>query len=507
MLVMNTPCISEYQCKTIVAPEDGAVLAPWVSIDFVDQGGGGAGDAITVGNNSSTTTDPANCAVIKSFDFGHSDGVTCRVVIHDTHGGAFEAFMSHLVKDWQCLKDGYGTLLMKVNFGWCKAGCNSPDAKKVSPDYYVMCDSVEANFSQGKFIFEITGQDICKRMFEGGSELQLGGEGQKGVYMLDAMKELMTVKQPPTIGKVSFKMLQGGTVVPGKFKANTAEEQVRGPKGKWDSKGKTKMEAARQWAKECPSINGRSWIPQFNFNDPTGELIFWENTRPDCGINSNWDEGCLGTYVVNAGKNSPVIEFNPKIKWDFAAVTAVGGAMGDLKADGMQTAGAKNPGADCLPRDKVDGAGQIQQTNASDTQKDRLGSEAVKEAAKADIEEKKTIRISSYSGVEADLVVIGDPLFAPPMESMIAKNVAIVLINPFHIVPNGSSCGEWLSGPTCNDILSNKGWIITSVTHKIEAGVYTTTIGVNLTTPGIHVPTGTPLGAWAGGWKPVGTCS
>ncbi len=65
---------------------------------------------------------------------------------------------------------------------------------------------------------------------------------------------------------------------------------------------------------------------------------------------------------------------------------------------------------------------------------------------------------------------------------------------------------KWLAKPTCNEVLSNKGWICKSITHKIEAGKYTTTIGVYLTAPGVDSPPNTPLGSWTGGWHPTPQC-
>jgi hypothetical protein len=504
-------CIQKYESGCPLASvESGNVLAPWVSIDFVDQNNQGGGAAVTVGNKSSSSTDPQHCAVIKSFEFGHSDGSAVRVTIHDTQGGSFSEFMKHLVKDWICLKDiSPGVLLMKVEYGWAKAFCSGPVVTKKSASIFVLCDSVEANYSEGKFIFEITGKDIGHRMFEGGAEWQMGGEGYQGMHVLHAIKKFMCESMAPNVGSISFKSghlsSDNGDEL---FEGDTADERKYGPKGKWDAKGMNKLEVVRRWLDGCPSINGLMWTPQYDSTVPTGEIVFWEDAKPNCTSQGDgyWNETCLGTYIVNGGPLSPVIEFNPKIKWGFASVTAVGGQMGDLKNNSMETEGAKNPGHECLPRDAVDGAGTVTKTDPSDTDKDRHGGRAVKEGAKNDAQSKKSISIQP-GDISADLVIVGDPLFCPPKNAMYTKNIAIVLINPFHITANGGECGEWLANPPCNEILSNKAWIVTSVTHRIEAGVYTTTIGVKLSTPGINLPASENFGAWSGGWKPVGVCS
>ncbi len=496
-------------------PESGHLLAPWVAIDFTDStGAGSSGSSITVSNRSSESTDPQNCAVIKSFELGHSDGTCARITIHDTQGGSFQEFMKHLVKDWSCLKDvNPATLLMRVQFGWVKEGCGMSLPMVASPTYYIMCDSVETNYTEGKFIFEITGRDICHRMLEGAVELQLGGEGEKSVHLLHAVHELMCDSVAPNIGKVTFRTIHGTTVVTSTttsssnselFKADTIEERKLGPKGKWDAKGQNKLEAIRRWIDDCPSIEGRMWLPQYNSTEPEGELIFWENSKPDKNeSDAYWESSCIGSYIVNGGPSSPVIEFNPKIRWDFGTVTAVGGQTGDGQLNPFGTEGAKNPGTEAMPREKLKGAGHVQQTMPSDSMKDRFGNQAVTEAAHNDAVSKKTITLTP-GNIAADLVIIGDPIFCPPFEALNIKNITIVMINPFYLTSQ-NNC-EWLSTPQCNAVLSNKGWIIKSVTHKIDSGVYTTTIGVELSAPGINLPSEESFGGWAGGWKPGGVC-
>jgi hypothetical protein len=40
--------------------------------------------------------------------------------------------------------------------------------------------------------------------------------------------------------------------------------------------------------------------------------------------------------------------------------------------------------------------------------------------------------------------------------------------------------------------------------HRIDSGSFTTTIGVELSAPGIHFPSTGSFGGWTGGWKPGG---
>ena len=65
-------------------------------------------------------------------------------------------------------------------------------------------------------------------------------------------------------------------------------------------------------------------------------------------------------------------------------------------------------------------------------------------------------------------------------------------------------CGDWLADPICNDVLSNRAWLVRSVTHRISEGKFSTTFGVYLVTPGIDIDIDEPLGGvGSGGWKPT----
>jgi hypothetical protein len=521
-LAPRTDCIEKYRSpgSPYKFPETGFSLAPWVAIDFVDQSYQGGGAAITVSNRSSEVTNPKNCAVIKSFTLGHTDGTDCRVVIHDTQGGVFEEFMKHLVKDWYCLKDANpAALLMKVQFGWVKSNCQNEIPVSRSPCYFIMVSNVEANFAEGKIMFELTGQDSCNYMFNGSVSGEKGGTGASSMYLLDALQETLCKGDPPNIGSVSFRIPTGRNnyETSGRddvFKidnpqAEYPDEKKRGPAGKWLPQGRNKLDVACAWITESLSKNGKAWVPRYDSTSEKGELIFWEASKSDCENQSDdyWDRYNLGSYIVNGSKSSPVLEFNPKIKWDFGLITGNGGNSGDDRLNSMGTEGAKNPGLECpsLSADKVKGSGNSTTTNKTESQQDRGDND--KKVAETDAKHKKTLEIS-HGPFDADLIVVGDPTFCPAFQAVGVMSISIILINPYHIVPANASCGEWLSQPVCNPILSNKAWIIKGVGHTIEAGKYSTRISVTLPVPGLNHKKsndGGRLGAWIDGWKPP-TC-
>ena len=63
------------------------------------------------------------------------------------------------------------------------------------------------------------------------------------------------------------------------------------------------MEVAKSWVDQSRSINGRPWVPQYDFTKIGGSLIFREHRIDPCTV-KEWDANCIGTYVVNAGKYS-----------------------------------------------------------------------------------------------------------------------------------------------------------------------------------------------------------
>jgi len=506
-------CLACYAGK-LNLPEEGNTLAPWVAITFE-----GSGSVITVGNDSSTGTDPKNIACIKSFEFGHSDGLTMRCVIHDEEGGSFVAFMKHLFKDYVCLKNGMpAAVRLKVQFGWVKAGCSTPLPLSASRCYYCLSDSVETNYAQGKFMFDITGKDLCHRMFEGSTDQIYGGTGDKGVPITTAIREFMTKGCSPNVGKVDFCKMEDGQRKPCAFlmKGKTGDDKFLGPKGgPWAANGQDKMKVAMRWLEGFPTEDNRGWIPQYNCEEPNGELIFWQDAKPlQPQDSAYWDKNSIGTYIVNGGKRSSVIEFNPKIRWDFARLTSQGGNLGSGTINALNTPGSTQPGMtqSGLSAQNQPCAGQNTQTTPTEAQKDISNKKQQVNQAEGNNAAIRALKILT-DNIEADLTIVGDPTLLPPSEAMWAKNVAIILINPYFIRTDADGQLEWMAQPACNEVLSNKAWICKSITHKIEAGNFTTTIGVFLTTPGADTENGSPLGAWkssggqCGGWIPVPQCS
>jgi hypothetical protein len=393
---------------------------------------------------------------------------------------------------------------MKVQFGWAKAGCPTiPSPAAISPCFYCLSDSVETNYREGKFHFEITGKDLVHRMFEGGTQTIYGGDGDAAIPITEAIRKFMTQDCPPNVGSVKFQTMRSGTAQDCPFKENG----LQGPKGKWIAAGQDKLKVVMRWLEGHMTDQDKSWIPQYDSLKENGEVIFWEDTKPKTTQPDKfWDDNCIGTYIVNGGAKSNVIEFSPKIRWDFARLTSAGGQLGDGRMNALNTQGSQTPGRPGNDSQQKPCAGHTTQATNTETQRANNGANGQLEMNRANDANARALKILT-DNIEADLTIVGDPTILPPSQAMWSKNCTIILINPYFLRTKNfvelDAGLEWLVQPTCNEVLSSKAWICKSITHKIEAGKYTTTIGVFLTTPGVDTPAGTPIGGWSRGWAPT----
>jgi hypothetical protein len=486
-------CVPKYKAGPLKLPPEGHTLSPWVRLQLEKSGA-----LITVGNKSSPQND--HNAIIKAFEFGQTDGFTAKFTIHDQQGSSFVQFMKDLIKKWEDLKVA-AALTMKVQWGWVRTGCPTPLPELSSPIHTMMPDHIECNFSQGKFMFDITAKDIPFRMLEGRTEKCWVEDGQK-LPLKKAIKAMMTNnKEPPTVKDVKWQRISGGKPVEIGFK----EFGMEGPEDCWKPQGRDKLSCAKAWIENYPSDGDKGWTMAYDSVNQV--IIFWEDGIPVCGECKPWDSNSIGTYIVNGGACSPVIEFNPRIRWNFADLLNDGGAVdaGTNYGDEGRPGGKNKGDIQCDTKaviDKNHTAGVNKNTTVDDTAKNLRGTkEAQKKNDENASKDAKANRLLHHN-IEADLVIVGDPTLLPPSEGIWIRNLAIVFINPFHIMKKGT-CGEWLAQPECNEVLSNKAWICKKITHKISPGHYTTTISVFLAASGVDLSTCEPIGGECSeGWAP-----
>jgi len=485
----------------VIKPPDGEVLSPWVRIELLS-----GGKTITVGNQSSP---PDNTAVIKSFEFGFSDGHECRIAIHDQKGSNFTIFMENLLKDLACAA---AQASMSVEFGWVNSVCQSGGIPLESCTYYMTPIEVETNFDGGKFMYTITALDTGHTMISNSGQVEeiKGEDGNNSMFLTDAIRTLLTdPRYPPNVSTVSFLKSNGETISPVGFEDHDGDK-FKGPRGVWEGNLRDKLNTAKDWLVKFPTENGHGWIPQHNScGIEGGEIIFWEDPKPHpSDKQENVNTRCIGTYIVNGGKESAVIQFNPSIKSNFLSLGIAGGQQGGRTIDGgLKDTQGKNPGVKRSKTFKRENkpykqAGSEMSAAADRNLNDRHPDEAEKRASEAQAEQLRAMKLN-FEPIKADLVVIGKP-DVRPKNSVYNKTISIVFINPFHLLPSdGGECGDWTVKPDVrNEILTNRSWEIEAVTHKIEDGNYTTTFSLFLPMPGTDLDIDNTLGGDPCAWQP-----
>jgi hypothetical protein len=471
-------CIADFLCDGGPSlPVDATTLAPYVRLTI-----DGAVN-ITVGNES----DPENqnTAVIKSFQFGTSNGAGTSIEIFDEQGGDFERCMDKLNK---CITSTNRDYRMHVDFGWINGECDgSGGFKKITTDkFYFIPLSIEANYTEGKIKFIITGSSLLEPVFE-----SRANKTYPKMSLKAAIKELMQ-ECYPKISSVKYKRV-------GSDKEWDFKDFPDGPERPWQSENQNKLATAMDWIKPYRTDADKGIRATWNEKVAGGEVIFWEDPEENPNESSIGCLHSLGSYIVNGGACSPVISFTPQAKWVYGALHANSGGVGGAVTS-KTTPNTPKPGMEKA----TDACSGIQNTNTTDNgNRDTLGARAPEEMNKSAVAHDKANK--RLYPMEAELRIQGDPNLAG-IEKTFGTTVSIIVINPFHL--SGDGCGDWLAQPGCNPVYSNKAWWIKGIDHSIKEGSYVTTLKLVLAAPGSDIgPDEVFGGQGSGGWQPPTPCS
>lgn len=220
---------------------------------------------------------------------------------------------------------------------------------------------------------------------------------------------------------------------------------------------------------------------QINF---VGRLVLWANPLPHCAQPILDYSQIKAAYIVNGGNCSPVISFNPNMKWSFQALASGGGT-----GTGSGRMASMRDGQGAL-RCRLPGRGP--RTNLV------VGDIALNQGAEAAVSN-RAVNLAAHqtanplhNPVEAELKIQGDPsdYFCTPFLGY-GRSLSLVVINPFYLDgDNTNGCSlSWstLTSSSCNSVLTNNHWFITGVDHQINNGSFVTTIKVRLVVPNSEV--------------------
>lgn len=485
-------CISDYYCSPLHRPgpagEQAESFSPIVKVQI------GELSLITVGNKS-YPADP-HTAVIKSYEIGWVDTQNLVIEILDEAGGRFGALIDGLRK---CATTGYGTEI-KSQFGWVVTDCEGNSKQILSPLIKSVFAGLEVNYSEGKIKYRLTGT-ANDPIYADMREDKNNGDDSKKMKLEDAIEQLCSI-EPPL--QVDFCERQpDGKLRCGKNMFDWEKFGKGGPKAVWQADNQNRI----------PTIS--KWIEGFRIKDgsPKGKglillldsvtydrLIILKDPTQDPGEGEPCAGNHLGTFIVNGGKCSSVIEFTPKFNWiSGLANFNAGGETASAATSRPVFAEDQNGKTGNQEREHGHNVGLQQQTTITQQGWDAYGPQnAHYEFLTSQQRHNKANRIVEVNvqPITADLRILGDPRpqFVYSAE-WIGQHVSIVAINPFHILGNDNGgCGEWLAKPGCNQILSNKSWMVLAINHSIKEGSYTTTLKLTLAAPGIEVGHNDPLG-------------
>lgn len=476
---------SDYYCPTtggpirtekgIVKPLDAAVLAPWVEVTFK------GGNKITVGNKSSP--DSKNRAVIKSFQYGTSNGQGCEIEIIDQEGGSVAKFLEKLNKS---LKNAPNDYAMAVDFGWIMQSCTGEiTTKKASESgeggaLTFLPGKMTSRYENGLIKFTITGQDLMTRVAENKIYKIYGEEKGGEIPLKEAIKRILS-ENDPKIESIQYKRKGANGVLPDwGFKG-----EAEGPKNVWKTNGMDAFSAIRQWINITTTDADKGIVIVWNCAAKTPEVVFWE-APPDVKpcVNN------IGTFLVNAGNCSPVISFTPTAEWQ---IVLKAGDTGGGPSSAKTTVTKKIKKDEERVTDTDGGSSRRAAGGAAGYESVYAPEEAGKKLAEAAVAHDLAGAYFDFvtnGSINAELTIQGNPDFVHPL-TLTSSFVSIIYINPFYI--SGENC-DWLIEPEANPVWSNKNWLIMGVDHQIRDASYTTTLKLRLFAPNSDLPSDQGLG-------------
>jgi len=430
------------------------------------------GKVIQVGNSSSH---PNNHAAISSFQYGFGNGTPgwgADFEVIDQGGTMYRDIIQAMHKTvTHALKEVLGTIF---DFGWIIKHCDGTvdfhTANRLKGgELRGMITDVDQTFEGGIIKLKFKVRAPTSDMQDVPQDDTLGDESQK-IPLKVALTDLFT-NHHPRYNSVKFLNKDGE---PLEFKSSDAGED--GPKGAWPMNQQNPLAAARTWLSSVVTKNDRGIL--IVYNPMTADLIFQEDPSEKKCCSTHFR-----TYIVNGGNCSPVLEFNPTVKWVVATsghgATSGGGSSADMTAKVEPLVDIQKAGGQTAPA--------IQQHELMWRHPDAVASGAsAGNSAHLDANGKFERPLPGFT---AQLKIHGDPTYSVGPE-LIGKTLSIVVINPFHI---NDQC-TWITKPNCNPILSNKNYLIRGVSHQISGGSFVTTIEVMLTQPNSHIDATSTLG-------------
>ena len=472
-------CISSYQCGPKIDPPPWAVLAPYIKVTF----GGGE---LTVGNHSSPANQ--NMAIVTGLTVGFSNGFMAKIEITDQEGGAFYNFFNNLTK---CVKD---TKDITLDYGWIGRDCDGNVCKKtLSTDTqgpsHVVPIKMKVEKAAGSFHYTLECVDIGAVASAAKTEDDYGDDQFNRLTLKQAIIQLCK-KEPPTMNVEFIRKVPGCGEQTWDFEAINDP-----PKSGWKTNNQSKPQVINQWIRPYKTNKGKGILIVHDDTKPN-TLVLLEDNSPECDSQGKCDSPNYGTFIVNGGNCSNVLDFSPSMDWVTAWGQKISGGEGGspVSAQTIKNKG-KLPDSDgCGDRSHV---GIVGGSLIENHARENYGEEVIEETIRSQNAHQYANSIFAGStAVEAELKVMGiiADEYTHVLKS-IGGFVSIVYINPYYVSnEKDGDCPKWLAQPMCNQALSSTNWQIMEINHEITAGHFYTKLKVKLGAPGIDMNSGQLMG-------------
>jgi hypothetical protein len=483
MPICQVNCLSTYSCNSgLIAPFDGSVFEPFVILycgDFYVTGGNYSTIAHNSKNEFSITK---NLASISSFSYG-AGGTTssfgAEFEIIDV-GGTMYRQIIHAINKTVANQKGESRLI-SFDFGWvvkkCDGSVELKNAKSFAGStFHGYVAQVETTFEGNNVKMKLV---VSCPSFSAKEVPQNTSEGSQDspVSLKDAIRGMFLNKEP-SYSVVEFRSKDDdgtGGFKPLAFK--NSDGGPDGPKASWPMNQQSTLAAARSWLNSLATNNEKG--VQLLFDPKNYSLVVQEDK-----LKAKCCEYNIGTYIVNGGNCSPVLEFTPEVgpfvmgqKQTGAANP--GSASGAGSKVGNITPGIEEAGTQAQPT--------IPYQDWSWRIPDDLAS-GVAEGIAAQYD--ANVLVERPQTVGGKLKIMGDPRYHS-IDHTLGVRISLIVINPFHV---GNTC-VWLTESNCNSILSNKNYMIIGFNHQISGGSYVTILDLALEAPNANIPASEGLGS------------
>lgn len=461
--------IKKYLCfPEVDQPPDANILAPYVELDL-------QGFIIKGGNES--CVELQNEMAISSMQYAvgrMNSGLEAEFEILSEGSDGYKRIVKYINKSIKLAAQESDK--NRFRFGWILRKCDGGQEKQLSPWIKCLPIKCSSNIDKGICKIKLTCKDLLERHNDRRVDMEIGEEDDLR-DLKESIEELCQTNDPPV--DVEFRAADGSEL---QFELGP---DGNGPKAVWHSNQMPLLSTIRNWLNVARTVNKKGTY--FKFDPEKNLLIIQEDEECRKGENCSCS-GNIGSFIVNGGNCSTVLEFNPEINWIFDA-GAGGGSIGPGDA-GV----AKYKGADqAQPMEKTGSGNEfpVAQELTYTVPPDQHVPATVNAAEANTLANKPS---ETARSIEADLTIIGDPGLVN-LANTVMRSLSIVVISPFKVQTSGGEC-NWIVRNPVNPVLSNKNWIMQGVNHQIEGGKFVTKIKVTLPVPNAELPNNEPFGGF-----------